>query len=251
MNTVKRLLPLLLLVLLTACAGTGDSAGTSTGRAWAVSAVSDPAEIPRELRYTVADYSYLTGLHDLDYEAMSVKDFARAAADWTDETTFHRSEERLQRLLYSLPEDDGLYAFLHSTLACSWQECRVRHYNACPQASYPSYDSQAVWEKYGDVYGDPILLAQGEVWYWLTYAVEDDALTVRERDAFLNAVDQGMQAFLDAQSETALKNGEKMTKALQKELKRLCGQGASGIRAVSWDAEYQWWGETGWETTAG
>lgn len=251
MNTVKRLLPLLLLVLLTACAGAGDSAGTSTGRAWAVSAVSDPAEIPKELRYTGADYSYLTGLHDLDYENMSAQDFARSAADWTDETAFHRSEERLQRLLYSLPEDDGLYAFLQGTLARSWQECRVRHYNACPQASYPSYDSQAVWEQCGDVYGDPILLAQGEVWYWLTYSLEDDALTVRERDAFLNAVDQGMQAFLDAQSETALKNGEKMTKALQKELKRLCGQGASGIRAVSWDAEYQWWGETGWETTAG
>lgn len=245
MTMVKRLLPLLLLALLTACVSQGDSAAVSIGRTWAVSTGSDPAEIPRELRYTAADYSYLTGLHDLDYENMRAEDFARSAADWTDETAFHRSEERLQRLLYSLPEDDGLYAFLQGTLARSWQECRVRHYNACPQASYPSYDSQAVWEQCGDVYGDPILLAQGEVWYWLTYSLEDDALTVRERDAFLNAVDQGMQAFLDAQSETALKNGEKMTKALQKELKRLCGQGASGIRAVSWDAEYQWWGEYG------
>lgn len=250
MSMIKRLLPLLLLALLTACAWKGDSSGI-TGWTRAVVSASGSEEIPRELRYTTADYSYLTGLHNLDYEAMSVKDFARAAADWTDETAFHRSEERLQRLLYSLPGDDGLYAFLHGALARTWQECRIRHYNACPQAAHPSYDSQAVWEKYGDVYGDPVLLAQGEVWYWLTYAAEDDAaLTVRERDAFLDTVDQGMQTFLDAQSETALKNGEKMTKALQKELKRLCGQNAAGIRAVSWGAEYQWWGEFGGETTS-
>ena len=244
MKTLKRLLPLLALALLTACVSPGDSSGVPVGRNWAVSTL-EAEEIPKELRYTAADYSYLTGLHKLDYETMSAQDFAQTAADWTDETAFHRSEECLQRLLYSLPEDDGLYAFLHGTLARTWQECRVRHYNACPQAAYPSYDSQAVWEKYGDVYGDPILLAQGQAWYWLTYAMEDDALTVRERDAFLDAVDQGMQAFLDAQSETALKNGETMTKALQKELKRLCGQTTSGIRAVSWDAEYQWWGEYG------
>lgn len=244
MKTLKRLLPLLALALLTACVSPGDSSGVSVGRNWAVSTL-EAEEIPKELRYTAADYSYLTGLHELDYETMSAQDFAQTTADWTDETAFHWSEERLQRLLYSLPEDDGLYAFLHGTLARTWQECRVRHYNACPQAAYPSYDSQAVWEKYGDVYGDPILLAQGQAWYWLTYAIEDDALTVRERDAFLDAVDQGMQAFLDAQSETALKNGETMTKALQKELKRLCGQTTSGIRAVSWDAEYEWWGEYG------
>ena len=244
MKTLKRLLPLLALALLTACVSPGDSSGIPVGRTWAVSTL-EAEEIPKELRYTAADYSYLTGLHKLDYETMSAQDFAQTAADWTDETAFHRAEECLQRLLYSLPEDDGLYAFLHGTLARTWQECRVRHYNACPQAAYPSYDSQAVWEKYGDVYGDPILLAQGEVWYWLTYAMEDDALTVRERDAFLDRVDQGMQDFLDAQSETALKNGEKMTKSLQKELKRLCGQTTPGIRAVSWDAEYQWWGEYG------
>ncbi len=244
MNTIKRLLPLLLLILLTACspsAPSGDSAG------WTRTADSAPGvkEIPKELRYTAADYAYLTGLHERDYAAMSVRDFARAAADWTDETAFHQSEERLQRLRYSLPEDDGLYAFLHGALARTWQECRVKHYNACPRAAVPTYDGQAVWEKYGDVYGDPILLAQGETWYWLTYAVEDDAaLTVRERDAFLDAVDRGMQAFLDSQSETALKNSGKMKKALQAELKRLCGQTTPGIRAVSWDADYQWWGDS-------
>lgn len=245
MNTIKRLLPLVLLVLLTACAWAGDPSAGSSGRTWAVANTAGSEEVPKELRCTAADYAYLTGLSELNYEAMRVQDFGRSAADWTDEAAFHRSEEHLQRLLYSLPEDDALYAFLHGTLARTWQECRVHHYNACPQAAYPTYDSQAVWEKYGDVYGDPLLLAQGEAWYWLTYTVEDDALTVRERDAFLDAVDQGMQAFLDAQSETALKNETKMTTALQKELKRLCRQSASGIRSITWDAEYQWWGEFG------
>ena len=147
MKTLKRLLPLLALALLTACVSPGDSSGVSVGRNWAASTL-EAEEIPKELRYTAADYSYLIGLHELNCETMSVQDFAQTAADWTDETAFHQSEERLQRLLSSLPEDDGLYAFLHGTLARTWQECQVRHYNACPQAAYPSYDSQAVWEKY-------------------------------------------------------------------------------------------------------
>lgn len=110
MKTLKRLLPLLALALLTACVSPGDSSGISVGRTWAVSTL-EAEEIPKELRYTAADYSYLTGLHELDYETMSAQDFAQTTADWTDETAFHRSEERLQRLLYSLPEDDGCTPF--------------------------------------------------------------------------------------------------------------------------------------------
>ncbi len=248
MNTIRRLLPLLLLALLAACAPS-DPSGGAAGRTVAALSPGGSEDGPRAMRYTQADYAYLTGLHELDYGAMSVRDFGRAAADWGDETAFHRSEQRLQRLYCSLPEGDGLYGFLHGTLSRTWQECCVHHYNACPQAAAPSYDGQAVWEEYGDVYGDPVLLAQGQAWYWLTYAVQDDAaLTVRERDAFLDAVDRGMQEFLDHQSEAERRRGEKMTKAIQAQLKRLCSQDTAGIRAVSWGAEYQWWDEYGGET---
>lgn len=237
-------------VLLAACDGSASAptpAATSTpvaaplhARVYAVSG-GEAEDIPPERQYTQADYDYLSALHALGYGAMSTADFARAVADWSDEEAFHRSEAHIQRLFYSLPESDPLYPFLNATFSRSWTESRLKHYNACAHGDIPTYDHEVRWERYEDVYGDKVLTASAGAWYWLDYAIQqEDVFTVAERDAFLDAVDSGMQAFLNGQDETALKDEKAMEQALKNELKRLCTGQSSGISVPAWELNYYW-----------
>ena len=87
---------------------------------------------------------------------------------------------------------------------------------------YPSNGGTAKYEKYGDIYGDKVLVASGCAEYSYHYRIKDESgLTVRERDAFFQAIDDGVQSFLDRQTEEDLKNEKAMDTALADEMDAL------------------------------
>ena len=207
-----------------------------SSRAW------DDADYKTRMQYTQADYELLASLRPEGYLDMSVEAFNRAVFDWTNEEGYHALDEPLMRLSCTLKEDDPLYSFLNTTLSYSRHECSLKHYNACAQKEYPSNDGTAKYEKYGDIYGDKVLVAGGYAEYSYHYRIKDESgLTVRERDAFFQSIDDGVQSFLDRQTEEALKNEKAMDTALADEMDALVKSLATDrIEVVSGSTYYYW-----------
>lgn len=202
----------------------------------------EDSEYKTRMQYTEEDYALLASLQLDGYPDMSVEEFNRAVFNWTDEERYHALDEPLMRLNCTLKEDDPLYGFLSTTLSYSEDECRLRHYNACGRKEFPSNSGTAKYEKYGDVYGDKVLVAGGWAEYWYCYSIKDESkLTVRERDGFFRAIDAGIQGYLDAQTETALKDDKAMSITLADEMDRLVKSLASDkIEVVSGNVDYYW-----------
>lgn len=193
------------------------------------------------MQYTQADYDFLRSLQFEGYEDMTVADYGKKFMDWNDEELYHRAEDALMRLKYSLKETDPLYDFLNGTVYRTWQECEHKHYNACKEEKLPSADGCAKYEQYGDVFGDKLLISGGYCEFWYCYRADEAKLTVRERDDFIKAMEDGMNVFLKAQDETALKDNQAMTKALKAEFTRLAAQHGSGnLTVVSAGLSYYW-----------
>lgn len=202
----------------------------------------DDADYKTRMQYTQADYELLASLRPEGYLDMSVEAFNRAVFDWTNEERYHALEEPLMRLSCTLKEDDPLYSFLSTTLSYSRHECSLKHYNTCVREEYPSNGGTAKYEKYGDIYGDKVLVASGCAEYSYHYRIKDESgLTVRERDAFFQAIDDGVQSFLDRQTEEALKNEKAMDTALADEMDALVKSLATDrIEVVSGSTYYYW-----------
>lgn len=198
----------------------------------------------RREHYTQADYQIAASFRTEDYQTLSVEAFNRKVLDWEDENAYHQVEDAFQRLLYAddLPEDDPNADFFHTTLRYTWEECSVLHYNACTRSSMPEHSGSACYERYGDIYGDQVLVAGGYAEYWFDYALTDPAqLTVGERDALFQKLDDEMSAYLSGKKEETLKQEETMKKDLLSQLNRLLSQlDAKQITAVKPNLSY-WW----------
>lgn len=196
----------------------------------------------KQMQYTKADYALLRSFQFTDYETMSVAAFNARILDWTDEASYHKTEAALERLKWSLPDTDPLFPFLDTVLYRTWQECEIKHYNACERKQLPYVGGCAEYEIYGDVYGDQILISGGYADFWYSYEMPDESkVTVAEREAFIKAVEDGIQAFLDKQTEAALQKEETMEKLLQTELERLLKSlSTTEIKAADGDMSYYW-----------
>lgn len=196
----------------------------------------------QRMRYTEADYALLQSFQFKNYADMSVAEFNKRVLDWTDEDAYHKTEEAIQRLRCSLPDTDPLAPFLDTAVLHTWEQCELKHYNACQRKVYPSADGSVKWEKFADVYGDQVLIAGAYADFWYDYDIPDEAaLTVQEREAFFKGIEDGMAAFLAKQSEADLSKNDAMEKAVNAELDRLIQTlNAAGIRALNGEASYCW-----------
>ena len=236
------------LILLGSCAagpsGTADPVSPAAGQPYSAVTLSSGGvgEKDSRFRYTRADYALLQSLRTEGYRDRKLADFNAALLDWTDEDAYHKVEDALRRLSFSLPSDDPLFGFLHSTVDSSWGECRVRHYNACGRDQRPSVWDEAEWEKLEDVFGDQVPVEFAWAEYGYRYAVADEnTLTVGERDDFIAGVAQGMQDFLNGRTDAQRKDEEGMKKALQAELARLTGTlGGTRIAAECCEVDYRY-----------
>lgn len=193
-------------------------------------------------QYTKADYDLALSFQSDNYKELTVDAFNRSVLDWENEDAFHKTEKSLQRLLWTLPEEDPNADFIFTTLTYTWNECRTKHYNLCEQERNPSYSGSAKRETFGDIFGDQVVLTGGYADYWFDYTIPDGtALTVAQRDTSLQSVDKEMQNFLDSQTENALKDEKSMEKALLAELKQILGKLNNGlVYAAKCDVGYDW-----------
>lgn len=193
-------------------------------------------------QYTKADYDLALSFRSDNYKEMTVDAFNRSVLDWENEDAFHKTEESLQRLFWTLPEEDPNADFIFTTLSYTWDECRTKHYKLCERERNPSYSSTAKRETFGDIFGDPVVLTGGYADFCFDYKIPNGAaLTVAQRDAALQGVDSEMQKFLDGQTEKALQDEKSMEKALLAELKQILEKLDGGlVYAATCDVSYDW-----------
>lgn len=173
-------------------------------------------------KYTEADYKLALSLKTEGYENLSVGEFDKRVADWTDEAIFHQREEALRRLSYSYGSEQENSQFIHMTLETAFDACSVKHYGGYCTSMRPSYTDGVSRVRTEDVFGDEYPVFEAELDYTITYEVPDETkLTVGEREALLLSYRAAMQKFLDGKTERELLNEKAMQKALEQELSRL------------------------------
>ena len=157
--------------------------------------------------YTQAQYDLIAALKTDGYEKLSIAEFNRTlnAKMNGDNETCYRAYEMLQM---ELPQDDSLAPFVYNTIQASLEE-----YSARMQEVYsgkqvdPEFRGSCRYGVYSDVYGDSIQTGYAEADYAFTYRILDqNKLTVAERDQFLQTILSGMQDWiqnLDMKAETS------------------------------------------------
>lgn len=150
--------------------------------------------------YTRAQYDdVLAKLMPSGYEDMSV-----AAFDRHVHQAFMDGDERddlnfaYEMVCANLPDGDPNAFFLTKTVPRALEEyaARVKEVYTGKTADM-SCSAWASVEQEADVYGDKVTVGMVEADYTFTYRLLDaDRLTVRERDAFLAAVEAGAKAYI-------------------------------------------------------
>lgn len=193
-------------------------------------------------KYTKADYELAMSFKVNGWQDMSVADFNAKLLNVSDESSYHKSEDALLRVIWTLDEKDSNADFLLGPLRTSIYECRTKHYSACAYDKLPSWDGYVEYAKYADVFGDQVQIASSYADYNFRYRFSNEStVTVAQREAFLQNVEKGMQTFLDKQTEDDLKKEAVMEKALTAELVRLAKeQGGDAITAEGCGANYYW-----------
>ena len=198
--------------------------------------------------YTKEQYEQVAALKTEGYESLSIAEFNRTlyAALNESEALF----EAFERVLMNLPETDPLAPFLVNTVQPSLNEYNARLNEVYSgRAEDPSFSGQLTRTETANVYGDTVEVGWTEAGYSFTYRILDqDGLTVAERDAFLQSILKGMQDCLDGLSTESLRDEGKLKQTLQAELDRLVDwkhaekamdpplRGRSRIPAAPWRA---------------
>lgn len=152
--------------------------------------------------YTSEQYNRLIDALTIpDYKDMSIAEFNRriytALSDEkaNDDSLFLIYEE----VLSSLPEQDPNAEYLINTVQISLEEYNSRmHEVYSGERTDPEYFGSAVIVRNDDVFGDPVSISYGNVEYSFTYRILDqDKLTVIERDQFLQKIIQAAQENLE------------------------------------------------------
>lgn len=183
--------------------------------------------------YTKAQYELIAALKTEGYEDQSIAAFNRAIyaalyPDGEDEREAIARMNAYELVLMDLPQEDPLAPFLLNTVQASLGEYQDRLSEVYSGTRRdPSFTGHAGRTENADVFGDTVQVGYAQADYAFSYRILDqDNLTVRERDAFLQAILDGMQAWLDKQEARGLTDRKAMEKALQAELDRL-GKAAS------------------------
>lgn len=193
----------------------------------------EPKRDPETGRYyTKAQYELIANLKTEGYEDLSIAEFNRtiyaALNDGTDEQETMALLHAYEMVLTDLPQEDPLAPFLLNTVQASLAEYQDRLsevYSGKQRDS--SFTGHAERNETADVFGDTVSVGWAQVDYSFSYRILDqDNLTVQERDAFLQAILDGMQAWLDGQEAKSLTDQKAVEKALSEELDRL-GKAAS------------------------
>ena len=116
------------------------------------------------------------------------------------------------------------------------------------RAEDPSFSGQLTRTETANVYGDTVEVGWTEAGYSFTYRILDqDGLTVAERDAFLQSILKGMQDCLDGLSTESLRDEGKLKQTLQAELDRLGAAAATGQIAYTGGAVEGCWSEAAYD----
>lgn len=200
-----------------------------------------------EQGYKAEDYEYLLSLKPENSESVKVKDYNKQVLDWEDEEAYHKTEDILHKVYYKIGEEDPNYGFFKTTLANTWEECSVLHYNACHRKK-PSYSGSISREKHGDIYGDDVVLAGAYADFCFNYDWNTiSEMTVAQRDAAFENIRDKMQEALDEADESELQNEEKMEKLLGEKLAGLKAEpGCEFMEAEDTDLGYYYVGYYGY-----
>ena len=160
-------------------------------------------------QYTQAQYDKVVkALTVKGWQNMSIAQFNRTVHKIlqdsydTDGTYEDGLEYSYELIRYSLPDSDPNAPYLLNTVAASLNEYNVRLEEVTSGKTLdPSFSGSARRTQEQDVYRDMVVTHYFYADYSFTYRIlNQDDLTVSERDAFLQAVMQGAQDYLDGRS---------------------------------------------------
>jgi len=159
-------------------------------------------------RYTQEQYDMvLKALKLENYAKMSIAEFNRTVHKILEDSYSTEPYERslgyaYELVLSSLPDSDPNAAYLLNTVQASLTEYSARIDEVYSGKTVdPSFSGSAQRCQEQDVYGDMVRTHTFYADYTFTYRILDqDGLTVAERDAFLQAVMQGAQDYLDSRT---------------------------------------------------
>lgn len=170
-----------------------------------VSQIEDASGYPSN--YTREQYDLVMNTLKLaGYESMSIAEFNRrinalfSEDDWEKDGLNYAYEA----VLSTLPDDDPNAPFLRNTVQASRTEygARLDEVYSGKQVD-PDFSGAAMTYREEDIFGDKVRTDFIRSDYEFTYRIlNQDALTVAARDAFLQAVMQGAQDYLNANPDT-------------------------------------------------
>ncbi len=183
--------------------------------------------------YTKAQYDAVAALKTQGYESLSIAQFNRtlyAALYGGSDTALVMAYDMV---LNDIPREDPLASFLLNTAQASLGEYQNRLNEVFSgEQRDASFRGQAGRTETADVYGDRVEVGFAQASYTFYYRILDqDHLTVQERDNFLQSILDGMQAWLDGRPAKELTDRQAMKKAVEAELDRL-GKAASTAEIV-------------------
>lgn len=191
-----------------------------------------------EPQYTQAQYDKVVkALTVKGWQEMSIAQFNRTVHKIlqdsydTDGNYEDGLEYSYELIRYSLPDSDPNAPYLLNTVAASLNEYNARLDEVTSGKTVdPSFSGSARRTQEQDVYGDTVVTHYFYADYSFTYRIlNQDDLTVSERDAFLQAVMQGAQDYLDGRSVGQLIDDEDPALSFQVALED-AGQAASGAK---------------------
>lgn len=176
----------------------------SEGNEWGDGWEFDPEKYIFNSGYAKSQYDRLIKAVKFEnYEDMSIAEFNRKI-----NAAFSTEEDNLDTEIYTLyevvigmlPEGDPNEAYLRNTVSASMEEYSSRLNEVYTgKRRDPSFSSTAQVTSEEDVFGDKVTVEFGMIDYSFTYRILDqDSLTVRERDQFLQDVMMGVQEYLES-----------------------------------------------------
>lgn len=189
-------------------------------------------------QYTRAQYDHVVKALTVDgWQEMSIAQFNRTVHKilWDSSDTGENYEDSLEYayelVLCSLSDSDPNAPYLRNTVSASLNEYNARMNEVTSgKAVDPSFSGYTQRTQEQDVFGDTVVTHFFAADYSFTYRILDqDALTVSERDAFLQAVMQGAQDYLDGRSVGQLIDDEDPALSFQVALEA-AGRAASGTK---------------------